>query len=69
MQVMPRVAQQFGVGGDLTDPANNVLLALKVLSKIEKSLDFAPEPRQPIECRLCWLVTMRGLAMCSMLVA
>ena len=42
MQVMPRVAQQFGVGGDLTDPANNVLLALKVLSKIEKSLDFAP---------------------------
>lgn len=43
MQVMPRVARQFGVKGDLKDPENNVLLALKVLGKIEKSLDFAPE--------------------------
>ena len=42
MQVMPRVARQFGVQGDLMDPENNVLLALKVLGKIEKSLDFAP---------------------------
>lgn len=42
MQVMPRVARQFGVQGDLRDPENNVLLALKVLGKIEKSLDFAP---------------------------
>ncbi|MFR4025897.1 MAG: transglycosylase SLT domain-containing protein [Alistipes indistinctus] len=38
MQVMPRVARQFGVQGDLMDPENNVLLALKVLGKIEKSL-------------------------------
>lgn len=46
MQVMPRVARQFGVIGDLRDPENNVLLALKVLAKIEKSLDFGPETSQ-----------------------
>ena len=42
MQIMPHVARQFGVPGNVMDPENNVLLAVKVLSKIEKSLDFAP---------------------------
>lgn len=41
MQIMPHVARQFGVSGNVMDPENNVLLAVKVLSKIEKSLDFA----------------------------
>ncbi len=42
MQIMPRVARQFDVEGDVMDPENNVLLALKILGKIENSLDFAP---------------------------
>ncbi len=42
MQIMPHVARQFDVAGNVMDPENNVLLAVKVLSKIEKSLDFAP---------------------------
>lgn len=42
MQIMPRVARQFDVAGNVMDPANNVLLAVKVLAKIERSLDFAP---------------------------
>ena len=33
MQVMPRVARQFGVQGDLKDPEQNVLLALKGVGK------------------------------------
>ncbi len=46
MQVMPRVARQFGMQGDLCDPEENVLLALRVLGKIEKSINFAPGTSQ-----------------------
>lgn len=42
MQIMPRVARQFDVQGNVMDPENNVLLAVKILGKIEKSLRFAP---------------------------
>lgn len=37
MQVMPRVARQLGFKGSVMDPASNILLAAKVLGKIEKS--------------------------------
>lgn len=43
MQVMPRVARQFGEQGSLINPERNIILAIKVLSKIEKSLCFVPE--------------------------
>lgn len=46
MQVMPGVASQFAVDGDIMDPEHNVLLGLKVLGKIKKSLAFAPETPQ-----------------------
>ena len=42
MQIMPRVARQIDVQGNVMDPENNVLLAVKILGKIEKSLRFAP---------------------------
>lgn len=40
MQVMPAVARQFDVKGDIMNPENNVLLGVKILGKIEKSLKF-----------------------------
>lgn len=43
MQIMPGVARQFDVEGDVMDPENNVLLALKILGKIENSLEFSPD--------------------------
>lgn len=46
MQVMPRVARQFDLSGNMMDPENNVLLAVKVLDKIEKSLKFAPQTEE-----------------------
>lgn len=46
MQVMPRVASQFGLSGDLADPEHNVLLALKLLGKIEKTLRFSADTPQ-----------------------
>lgn len=50
MQIMPRVARQFGMEGNIMEPSNNILLAVKVLGKIERSLDFAPET--PAEDRI-----------------
>lgn len=42
MQIMPHVARQFAEAGeDIMDPENNVLLGLKILGKIEKSLKFS----------------------------
>lgn len=46
MQVMPRVARQFGASGDIMDPEHNVLLGIKILGKIERSLDFDPGTSQ-----------------------
>ncbi len=43
MQVMPYVARRLGVQGDMTDPEHNILAALKLLDKIEETLDFAPD--------------------------
>ncbi len=43
MQIMPAVARQFQIGEqDLMNPEINVMLAAKVLSKIERSLHIAP---------------------------
>lgn len=42
MQVMPAVARQFNVEGDIMNPDVNVLLGVKILGKIEQSLKFKP---------------------------
>lgn len=52
MQVMPRTARQLGSNGDLFDPEHNVLLALKLLGKIERSLAFADETSQEDRIRI-----------------
>lgn len=40
MQVMPAVARQFDVEGDIMSPDVNVLLGVKILGRIEESLKF-----------------------------
>ena len=52
MQVMPRVARQLGFKGSVMDPASNILLAAKVLGKIEKSLDFGPSASEMDRLRI-----------------
>lgn len=52
MQLMPRVARQFKDSGNLMDPENNVLLALKILSKIEKSLKFSTQTPESDRIRI-----------------
>lgn len=52
MQVMPRVARQLGFKGSVMDPASNILLAAKVLGKIEKSLDFSPSASEMDRLRI-----------------
>lgn len=42
MQVMPYVARQFDVEGDIMQPDVNVLLGVKILGSIEKSLKLRP---------------------------
>ena len=53
MQVMPRVARQLGFKGSVMDPGrSNILLAAKVLGKIEKSLDFGPSASEMDRLRI-----------------
>ena len=49
---MPRVARQLGFKGSVMDPASNILLAAKVLGKIEKSLDFGPSASEMDRLRI-----------------